>query len=174
MHRVVGKFIAPAALAAAVLAPGLAGAATQGTMGATSSGSIAVQAQVPSLVKLTGLTDLSFTTNSFPATAADTFCVYSNTSATYAVIVSSAEGSFLLNNAGSTASITYSVDWADTGGTTALTYNTKLTGQGTGAANPSCSGGTNASLTVTITETDLGTAPADIYSGTLNLTISPN
>src|SRR5262245_5627324 len=60
-------------------APALA--ATQGNLGATSTGSVAITASVPSRVRITGLADVAFT-NQDPGTDASNaqdVCVWSNT-----------------------------------------------------------------------------------------------
>src|SRR4051794_40591325 len=63
------------------LANGAASAATQGTLGATSTGSVTINASVPNRIQLTGLSDVSFL-NQDPAVAAansQNVCVWSNT-----------------------------------------------------------------------------------------------
>lgn len=175
MLRFIPSHVLAGFVAFAVLTPAVANAASQGSMGGTSSGSVSINATVPNLVKIFKLADIAFTTNSFPATGSSTFCAYSNVSSTYAVTVTSVETSFVLKNGGN--SVGYAVDWTDSGGTVhPVTYNTKITGLPTGSANPTCGGGasTNGSVTITINEADLGTAPAGVYSGTLNIDVSPN
>ena len=67
---------------AGLLTSGVSQAATQGSLGATSSGSVSIGASVPNRVQISGLTDVSFT-NQDPASAAasaQNVCVWSNTS----------------------------------------------------------------------------------------------
>ncbi len=158
-----------------------ANSASDGSMGATSNGSSSVSVTIPSLVRITGIADLTIASYSSPSSfAADDVCVYSNTAVGYDITATSSEGSFVLTNTGPPATqIGYAVEWnASSGQTsgTALTYNTALTGQSTGGANPTCGnvGGANASLIVRVTDSDLGTAPAQTYTGTLLLLIEPN
>lgn len=175
MFRLVANNVFAGLVAIAVLTPAVANAASQGTMGGTSSGSISINATVPNLVKILKLQDIAFTTNSFPATGSSTFCAYSNVASTYAVTVTSAESSFILKNGGN--SVGYAVSWTDSGGTAhSVSYNSKIAGLPTGGANPTCGGGgsTNGSVTITIDEADLGAAPAGVYTGTLNIDVSPN
>lgn len=174
MYRVVGKFIASAALAAAILAPGLASAATQGSTGATTQGTVVINASVPNLVKLSGLADMAISVTGALNSANQSVCAYSNTG-NYTVTATAVGGTFSLT--GTSASITYSVQWASTAGATSgtgLTYGVASAGFATGGANPACGGGLNASLIVNIADTDVGTAPADTYTGTLELSIAPN
>ena len=68
-------------VAITVLAAGAARAATQGSLGATSTGTVMITASVPNRAQITGLSDISFT-NADPTTAASSAhnsCVWSNT-----------------------------------------------------------------------------------------------
>ena len=58
-----------ALLTAIMVYPGLASAATPGTLGATSTGSVGISATVPARVQISGLSDVAFGTVD-PATAA--------------------------------------------------------------------------------------------------------
>ena len=72
-----------ALLAACALAiPSTALAATQGTLGTTSTGSVSIGATVPGRVQISGLTDVAFGTvdPTVPASSAENVCVWSNTS----------------------------------------------------------------------------------------------
>src|SRR5689334_1477427 len=69
-----------AAAGASIALASAAHAATQGTLGSTSTGSITINASVPNRIQLTGLSDVSFT-NQDPAVAganAQNLCVWSN------------------------------------------------------------------------------------------------
>ena len=157
-------------------------AATQGSLGATSTGSVSINASVPSRVRLTNLTDVSFA-NQDPGTAASNaqnVCVWSNTSTKgYNVTAfgSGAGNAFTLANG--VLTVPYSVEWAPTSGQTsgtALTTGSAFTGLTSTATNATCSSGaaTTASLVVKMATSDLqGMQAAIAYAGTLTLVVAP-
>jgi hypothetical protein len=117
--------------AAAVLAivPNGASAATQGSLGATSTGTVTINASVANRVQLTGLADVNFTAQD-PFTAAtdsQDVCVWSNTATKAYTITASGNGAlnaFTLVNGGG-ATVPYSVAWsASTGAATGTTLVT--------------------------------------------------
>jgi hypothetical protein len=161
----------------------VAEAATQGTLGATSTGSVTITATVPNRAQITGLTDITFS-NVDPgsaATSAQSDCVWSNTATKgYSIKAtgSGTSGAFTLAS-GALTPVPYSVQWAASSGQssgTALTAGTALTGQVSTATTPTCSSSptTTSSLIVTIAATDLQSmAAATSYSGTLTLLVTP-
>jgi hypothetical protein len=172
--------------AAAMAAAGLlmlaapAQSATDGNLGATSSGTAGVSVVVPQMVRITGLADLAINPYAGPTSAASgNVCVYSNTG-NYQITATTVETAFsMIGQTDATQSITYAVEWAATSGAgtgTALTYNTALGAQSSGGANLACAnvGGTNSTLIVRVTDTDIGVATAQTYAGTLNLVVAPN
>jgi hypothetical protein len=171
-----------AACTAAMLMHGTAFAATQGSLGSTSTGSISIGASVPNRVQLSGLSDVSFA-NQDPATAASNaqnVCVWSNTSTKGYNVTATGSGAgsaFTLANAALT--VPYSVEWAGTSGQssgTALTSGSALTGLTSVATNATCSAGANssASLIVKISSANLQTMQAATnYTGTLTLVVAP-
>jgi hypothetical protein len=174
--------IATAAIVAAALASTPAIAATQGTLGATSTGSIAISASVPNRARITGLTDVAFTSQD-PNTAASnaqSICVWSNTATKGYTVTASGNGTgsaFTLSG-GSGLTVPYSVAWnATTGQTsgTALGTGTASAGLTSAATHQTCATGTtSASLVVGISTADLGTMQATTsYTGTLTLVVTP-
>jgi hypothetical protein len=166
----------------AVSAP-MADAATQGTLGATSTGSITITATVPNRAQITGLTDITFSSvdPSSAATSTQSDCVWSNTATKgYSIKAtgSGTSGAFTLAS-GVLTPVPYSVQWSASSGQSsgsALTAGTALTGQVTTATTPTCSSSptTTSSLIVTIAAADLqGMAAATSYSGTLTLLVTP-
>lgn len=167
---------------AAVLAHGSAVAATQGTLGATSTGSVTINASVPNRVQLSGLSDVSFL-NQDPATAAlnaQNVCVWSNTSTKGYNVTASGSGTgsaFTLNNGALT--VPYSLEWSGTSGQTsgtALTSGTAVTGLKSTATSATCSSGasSSASLIVKMSTGNLQTMQAaTTYTGTLTLVVAP-
>ena len=169
-----------AALVALPLAP--ASAATQGTLGATSSGSIGISASVPSRARITGLTDVTFTNQdpSIAASSAQNVCVWSNTATKAYTITASGSGAanaFTLSNG--TTTVPYSVEWASTSGQTGgtvLSTGTASASLTSAATSQTCASGAaaSASLIIGITTGNLGTmAAGSSYTGTLTLLVTP-
>jgi len=167
---------------AAALMPGTAFAATQGTLGATSTGSITIGASIPNRVQLSKLTDVSFTNQdpSVNASNAQNVCVWSNTSTKGYNVTATGSGTanaFTLANGALT--VPYSVEWAGSSGQTtgsALSTGTALTGLTSTATNMNCASGpaTSASLIVNISSANLQTMQAaTTYTGTLTLVVAP-
>lgn len=170
-----------AALLAAVAASG-APAATQGSLGTTSTGSVSISASVPSRVRISGLSDVAFTNAdpSVDASNAQNVCVWSNSSTNGYRVTASGSGAgsaFTLANASLT--VPYTVEWSASSGQTsgsALTAGTALTGLTSTATNPNCASGpsSSASLIVKIASADLqGMAASTSYTGTLTLLVAP-
>ena len=175
-------FRLPAVCLAASLMHSPAMAATQGSLGATSTGSVSIGASVPSRVRLTALTDVSFANQdpATPASNAQNVCVWSNTSTKGYNVTASGSGAgnaFTLANGALT--VPYSVEWAASSGQisgTALTSGSAFSGLTSTATNASCSSGaaSTASLIVKIATTDLqGMQAATAYTGTLTLVVAP-
>jgi hypothetical protein len=160
---------------------GTANAATQGTAGATSTGSVTVSATVPGRVQISGLTDVAFGTvdPANPAASAEDVCVWSNTSGRGYTVTASGSGAsnaFALSDGSN--SLPYSVEWAGSAGQasgTALTSGTALGGLTSTATNPTCSAGpaATASLVVKMSAANLQAAVASAYTGTLTLVVAP-
>ncbi len=180
---VSARIIALATAGAMLLTHGVAMAATQGTLGATSTGSITITASVPNRTQITGLTDINFT-NADPSTAATSSqndCVWSNTATKgYSIKAtgSGTSGAFTLAS-GALTPVPYSVQWSQSSGQTSgtsLTAGTALAGQVSTATTPTCSSGpsTTSSLVVSIGSTDLqNMVAATSYTGTLTLLVTP-
>lgn len=174
---------AAASLAAmGLLAGGHANAATQGTLGSTSTGSISISASVANRARISGLSDVAFT-NQDPASdasSAQNVCVWSNTATRSYTITASGSGAgnaFTLANGGST--VPYSVEWNASSGQTSgtvLTADTASASLVSTAVNQNCSSGpaSSASLIVKLASADLSTLPAATnYTGTLTLLVTP-
>jgi hypothetical protein len=157
-------------------------AATQGSMGSTSTGSVSISASVPNRVQLTGLSDVSFT-NQDPSTAASNaqnVCVWSNTSTRGYNVTATGSGAgnaFALANGAQ--SVSYNVEWSGTSGQasgSSLSSGTALTGLTSTATAAGCTSGpaTTASLIVKIPSANLQTMQAALsYTGTLTLVVAP-
>jgi hypothetical protein len=165
--------------ACALLLGGQAEAATQGSLGATSKGSIDITLSVAARVQLSGLSDVVFVAVSpdAAATRAQSVCVWSNTATRgYSVTASGSGpgGGFALADGGLTTP--YAVEWSASAGQpsgTSLDPGTALTGLTTAATSPDCASGTSG-LTITVASADLQQAqPQTNYAGSLNLLVSP-
>jgi hypothetical protein len=171
-----------AAMSVAALASGAAQAATQGTIGATSTGTVVITASVPNRARITGLSDVAFL-NQDPSTAAtnaQNVCVWSNTATkgyTVTATGSGATNAFTLANGALT--VPYSVEWNALSGQTsgsALATGAASAGLVSTATQHSCASGpaTTSSLVVGIGTADLGTMQsATTYTGTLTLVVTP-
>ena len=176
------RLVALGALAASLSISGAASAASQGTLGATSTGNITITASVPSRARITGLTDVSFL-NQDPGTAASDaqdVCVWSNTATKGYTVTATGDGganAFTLTNGSGT--VAYSVEWnASSGQTsgTALTTGVASAGLVSTATHQTCTSGpsSSASLIVGIDTTELGTMDAGSnYTGVLTLVVTP-
>ena len=97
--------------------PASAFAASQGTLGSTSTGSVGISATIPARAQISGLTDIGFGTVD-PASAAsqtEDVCVWSNTPGRGYQITATGSGSsnaFTLSDG--TNTLPYSVEWAAT------------------------------------------------------------
>lgn len=160
-------------------------AATQGTLGATSSGTVGVSITLSSLVQITGLTDITLgTVSTFPATGNTTACVYSNVASplgAYFVTATSANasaGAFRVSDgAGTPKFITYSAFWnnaAAAAQTTTLTSGTKTAQQtGGSAVSLTCGGTPNANFNLSFSAAQVQGAAAATYTDTVTLLITP-
>ena len=157
-------------------------AASQGTLGATSTGSVTITASVPNRARITGLTDVTFA-NQDPATLASDaqdVCVWSNTATkeyTVTATGSGAASAFTLTNGSTT--VPYTVEWASSTGQTtgsSLTTGTASAALTSTATHQTCTSGpaASASLIVEIATADLGTmSDGSNYPGTLTLLVTP-
>jgi hypothetical protein len=171
-----------ACMATGLMAISPAAASTNGTLGATSTGSVTITASVANRAQITGLNDVAFT-NVDPgsaATNAQSNCVWSNTATKgYSITAtgSGTSGAFTLANG--SLSVPYSVQWAASSGQssgTALAAGTALAGMTSTAVNPTCSSSpsTTSSLIISISAGNLqNMASATTYTGTLTLLVTP-
>lgn len=172
-----------ASVAASLLVASPAFASTQGSLGTTSTGSVVINASVPGRVRISGLSDVTFT-NVDPTVAASdaqSVCVWSNTATRgYSITAtgSGAASAFTLSS-GALPTVPYTVEWAPTSGQTSgtgLSAGAALTGQTSTAINPDCSAGpsASASLVVSIGSPTLqGMTGGVTYNGTLTLVVAP-
>jgi hypothetical protein len=180
--------LACATLAASLLGLGAtAEAATQGTAGTTSTGTVVINAQIAARVRISNLSDLTFADADFApiigtansAQKTENVCAWSNNADRSYFITASGSGAanaFTLANSTNPA-IPYSVAWAtsinQTTGT-ALAPATKSTKFISTATSSSCAGSSDATLVVSIAGPDAETMLAGLpYAGTLTLLMTP-
>lgn len=152
-------------------------AATQGTLGATSTGSFVIDVTLQDLVQISSLDDLSLGTYSGTgnATGSEAFCVYRNGTGQYTATVTGtynagAGTGFSVYSAGNTMAytVTYNGNAILHGGTT-ITELGNTSVQDCGGLNV----GNNATIGVTIPQATLQAAPTGTYTGTVTILISP-
>lgn len=158
-------------------------AASQGTLGLTSTGTTDLSITKGETAQISGLDDIalgSWSTGDAAPTQADALCVYTSTG-NYEITATSANATgttFRLKDSGSNY-INYTVDWTDDAAvpvTTALSSGVLLAGQVGDAANTDCGGVMNASVTVNIANGGAGgmnAAATGNYSDTLTLLVAP-
>lgn len=158
-------------------------AATDGTLGTTSTGTVGVSITIPALVQISGLSDITLgSISTFPATGNTTACIYSNVASpagSYFVTASSANAlttSFRVKGTG-TNYIVYNAFWNNTSAatpTTALSSGTKTAQQtGGNAISLTCGGTPNANFNVNFSSAQVAGASADTYTDTVTLLITP-
>ena len=183
-------------LAAGILSAGavLAGlfssshAAIQGTEGPTSTGSVVVNASLLSRVRISNLTDLTFSDadlgpligSANTSRKSENVCAWSNIPNRDYFITATGSGpasAFALHNVAG-PDIPYSVSWAQTTDATigtALTAGTKSTQFTSTSLTSNCLGNASATLLVTIAGADAETMVAGVtYTGTLTLLMTPS
>ena len=153
-------------------------AATDGTVGATSTGTATISVTLPKLVRVRGLRDFAFGsyTGTGDLTDNENINVSSNyTAGTYRVRARGSGAAFAFTLTDGTSLIPYTVAYNDATGTSgevALTADTNLTTQG-GIVKPLSTTTDNANYHVNILEANLQAVDAGSYSGTLSLIITP-
>ena len=167
-----------AAFVTGVIVTGSAIAATDGVVGATSTGTLEIQVSVADAVRISGLTDI---TAAFDGTndivESRGACIYRNEAGgEYGITAtgSGGSGAFTIDDSlsGGTTVIPYEVRW--NGSATAMTSGTALTGlTGAHETSANCGGTTNTTVEVTVLATDLLTAPQTTLNGTLTLVVAP-
>jgi hypothetical protein len=177
------RYAALTAAAAMSLLASPATGATQGSFGASSTGSVSINASVPGRVRISGLSDVTFS-NVDPSVAAvdsQSICVWSNTSTRGYSITATGSGTanaFTLTD-GASPEVPYTVEWAETSGQTSgtsLTAGSALTGQASTAINSDCTAGpaASASLVVSMGSSTLQSMTTGVtYAGTLTLVVAP-
>lgn len=178
------KLVLAAAAAALVLGAGAAKAATDGQMGSTSTATLEIQMQVPTLVRIWKVQDIDLGSwDGTPVSGSSVACVFSNVAGPgvryhLTATGSGAGGAFTIAEPGS-ETIPYVVEWVqntvDNSGSVLTSGTAFTTTDSTSITNPACMGGTNAQVFVRVTQSIIdslsGPIPAETYSGTLTLLV---
>lgn len=163
-----------AVLASALVASGSLMAATDGTLGTTSTGESLVTIIKQNAVQITNVADLDLGTHATAAadmSANDDVCVF-NSTATYSITVTSGNGGFNLSDG--TNNIPYSVEWAANGGAAVALVDGASLGSLTGdRTSLNCGGGTNANFSATVAAADFNAAGPGTYTDVLTLLVEP-
>ena len=169
-----------AALISGLMGSSMAFAATDGSLGATSTGQINLDLEVLDSVEISELDDIDFGQygggDTGDINAGDAYCVYVNGGDDYNITPTSSNGGFHLLGNSSADEIPYTVKFAGaaTGASSesAVAYNSPSdTFQGSNTRN--CGAANNASVDVSISEDDIRAATTDTYADTLILLVSP-
>lgn len=155
-------------------------ALVQGTLGATSTGSLDIDVSIQNLVLISGLNNISLGTynGTDPSlTGSDSFCVYRNGSGSYTATVSGSYNAgagtgFLVYGGTGSDTMAYTVTYNGTG----ITHGSTTATQTGNSSSQSCVGdvgNVNATIGVTIQGSVLQAAPTGNYLGTITILISP-
>ncbi len=178
------NFLKTTALVSGMIATSGLMAATDGSLGTTSTGTLEINVDVEDIVMISGLSDIPIAfdnTGTGDLTGSSTACIYRNGAGTYSVNASGdgVGSAFTIQNAAPTPTIVaYTVAWDDDvagAATAAVGLGTPLGGQtGANTTETDCStGGANAFVEVTVPRASLTAAPSGTYNGTLTLEIAP-
>ncbi len=150
-------------------------AASDGNLGGTSEGTSIIQISKDNVVQITMLDDINLGTHgnlTATATGDDDVCVFSSTGG-YNITITSANGSFDLDDANTTTDIPYSVVWTAGASTATAVYATAMTGMLGNSTATDCNGVTNANFEVSVTAADFNAADPGSYTDTLTLLVTP-
>ena len=169
-----------AVVIAGLLTSTAAFAATDGTLGATSTGQLDLDLEVLDNVQISALDDIDFGQygggDSGDINAGDAYCVYVNGGDDYTITPTSANGDFKLVGDSFADEISYTVKFAGapTGAASqsAVAYNNASATFG-GSTETDCASSNNASVDVSIAEAQITSASTDTYSDTLILLVNP-
>jgi hypothetical protein len=169
-----------ATVIASLFGSSLSFSANDGNLGATSQGDLELDLSVLDSVEITSLNDIDFGSYGACITCdinqGDAFCVYVNGADDYTLTPTSTNGSFVLAGDNQADTIPYVVKLlgAATGAaaTTGTTYNS-VSSTFQGASTRNCGSANNASLDISIAESDIRAATTDTYTDTLILLVNP-
>lgn len=161
--------IIPIAVSLSLLSMGSI-AATDGTLGATSTGSVNITATIDDLVNISRLDDLDMGSLS-PSnlTATEAFCIYRNGTGAYQITAtgSGTGGSFAVTDGSIDLPYVLNINGSS------VSPGTPLSGTGANQTSIVCGATDNASLTIGFNSTEIAAANTGLYSGVLTLIVAP-
>ncbi len=174
MNKLIKTFSA-AALVSALSIPAVA--ATDGSLGATSSGSTDVSLTIQDRVQISGMTNVALGsyTGTGDLTGSTDYCAYRNGGGNYTVKLTSSTGSFAVANGGDSIAFAVRADVAGDGDASdgeLLSYNS-VSSSMAGDAAVDCSSSTNGQLHFTLAEAALQAAPSKTYTATVTVLVEP-
>ena len=166
------------------------GAANDGTLGTTSTGTIPVTLNMPAVIKISELKEVTFTYTdgvSGDLSNSQSFCVYTNaTEGLYSLTVNDTTdekpAAFQLSPAGGSRvggdTVTYNVFFASepsaaSGSLSPVSPGTKISATGANTQALNCGGTMVATLKIEIPEGNLAAVESGTYTDTLTLTVAP-
>lgn len=163
-------------LGALALLSSAAFAATQGTVGFNSTGTVNINLDVNDEVRISNLTDINLGVFAgVDISGSSAACVYRNGTGNYQLSASGsgAAGAFTLTDGVST--VPYSVAYDDGTGPLGASSGTAITGRtgGDPTSSTCATTGNNGTVTVTVLATDAAGLSAATYAGILTLTVAP-
>ena len=175
------KLVKGLAVAGLIAIAGNTIAATDGNLGATSTGTVDINVDVGTQVRITGLSDM--TGNFYVAgdiTDSTSACIYRNSGADYEITATSSFGvgtDFFLED-GATNQVLYDVEFDDGSGLTDLNNGvTDSSFTGADQISETCvGGGPNATIAITIPElgvNGLAAATDGLYTDVLSIEVAP-
>jgi hypothetical protein len=175
------KLLIASAIAASSVMTAPVFAATDGTVGGTSIGTLDIDVTIDDAVRISGLNDLIATfdgTNDIIHN--DTACIYRNGTGLYQITAvgdGGVSGTDFSISDGPTV-VAYTVNWNDEatpGAGVAVTSGTPVINQtGADTSSSTCGNtGPNSAVQLTILAADLLGAPTGLLEGTLSITVSP-
>lgn len=150
--------------------------AADGTLGATSTSSIDLSFQIPSLVMLSGLDDVNMGSWAGGTMTSFEFACTFSTTTQYRVTATSANGSGQWHRLtdGSGAFMRYLVHWRDSNNFQRRLRHGQLSVVfDSNATVADCGGGTNTRIRIRVRQQWLAATPAGNYSDTLTLLVQP-
>lgn len=174
-----------------VLVPATSFSATDGSLGATSTGTVDIEVVKPAQARITGMTDMaipSWVIGGGDQALFTNVCIYS-TSGDYTVTATGdgASNAFTLTDglgSGSLHVVPYSVTWNDAGagaigtGGTALATGVSDDFSNASVVSATCATGSpagpNARINIGLTEANLVQLASGTFAGTLTVVVAPN
>ncbi|MFK8032051.1 MAG: hypothetical protein AB8G18_17605 [Gammaproteobacteria bacterium] len=153
-------------------------AATQGSTGGNSTGTLDISVDVNDEVRISNLSDITGVFDgSSDVVGSSNACVYRNGTGLYNITASGdgAANAFTLSDGVIATPIPYSVEFNDGTGATTMSAGVTAAGMvGADQGSDTCATtGNNATISVTVAAADLLPAPASTYVGTLTLVVAP-